>query len=81
MVLMQIKRNFLEEMWPKLKSYQAEAKNTARKDPEKQKKRNDRIDGRVHPPKSSPKVQMPSGFSLKTSAIYDRIYLGFLYEI
>ena len=27
-----------------------------------------------------PKARMISGFSLKTSAIYDRIYLGFLCE-
>ena len=27
-----------------------------------------------------PKTLEPCGFSLKTSAIYGRIYLGFLYE-
>ena len=29
----------------------------------------------------SPKVLEPCGVSLKTSAIYGRIYLGFLYEM
>ena len=68
-----------ESVLSKLKSYQTEAKTVARKDPKKQKKKRDGTIGLMGG-FTRPKALEPCGFSLKTSAIYGRIYLGFLCE-